>query len=620
MNIMIINRVKKMVKGSLPYYLLALLPLATSCQDMFEPADENTRQLEAMVQETNYVYGLLIYGYNRLPYIRTTQTDVATDDAVTNVAGDVYKKMATGEWKSDNNPMSRWNECKDGIQYVNLFLKYVEQVNWAKSAASKQQMFIDRLTGEALGLRAIFYYHLLQAHGGYTENGELLGVPLLTAPEDGSSEYNQPRAPFADCVKQIFADCDKAMELLPNEYKDIDDAEEIPAKYKELGAQLAGYNLVFGNMAKNLVSGKVAAAVKAQTALLAASPAYRDQSGVSSEEAAKICANVLKDVEFDPEGNIWYKNIDKLSSSASIMPEILWREDWQKQDASQETDNFPPSLYGGGRINPSQNLVDAFPMRNGYPITDSRSNFDPQDPYKDRDPRLADDVIYNGTVFKSVVIITGTYESPTEKIGHTDNINNSGSRSTLTGYYMRKLLRDDAGPSASSSTAAVQPHIFPRIRYTELFLAYAETANEAWGPRVDGAGLGLSAYDVIKKIRERGGIGKDENGDLIGDPYLEECANDQAKMRELIRNERRIELCFENKRFWDIRRWQLPLDESVKGVQIDKIDEAKDAVPGNLRYTLLDVEPRQYESYQNFGPIPNSEVLLWSELKQNKGW
>ena len=609
-----------MVKGVLPFYLLALLPLATSCQDMFEPADENTRQLEAMVQETNYVYGLLIYGYNRLPYIRTTQTDVATDDAVTNVAGDVYKKMATGEWKSDNNPMSQWNECKDGIQYVNLFLKYVEQVNWAQSAASKQQMFIDRLTGEALGLRAIFYYHLLQAHGGYTENGELLGVPLLTAPEDGSSEYNQPRAPFADCVKQIFADCDKAMELLPNEYKDIDDAEEIPAKYKELGAQLAGYNLVFGNMAKNLVSGKVAAAVKAQTALLAASPAYRDQSGVSSEEAAKICANVLKDVEFDPEGNIWYKNIDKLSSSASIMPEILWREDWQKQDASQETDNFPPSLYGGGRINPSQNFVDAFPMRNGYPITDSRSNYDPQDPYKDRDPRLADDVIYNGTVFKSVVIITGTYESPTEKIGHTDNINNSGSRSTLTGYYMRKLLRDDAGPSASSSTAAVQPHIFPRIRYTELFLAYAETANEAWGPRVDGAGLGLSAYDVIKKIRERGGIGKDENGDLIGDPYLEECANDQAKMRELIRNERRIELCFENKRFWDIRRWQLPLDESVKGVQIDKIDEAKDAVPGNLRYTLLDVEPRQYESYQNFGPIPNSEVLLWSELKQNKGW
>ena len=600
-------------------YFVALLTLC-SCQDMFEPADENTRQLEAMVQETDYVYGLLIYGYNRLPYIRTTQTDVATDDAVTNVAGDTYKKMATGEWKSDNNPMSQWNECKDGIQYVNLFLKYVNQVKWAKSAESKNNMFIARLTGEALGLRAIFYYHLLQAHGGYDEDGNLLGVPLLTEPEDGSSNYNQPRSSFAACVRQIFADCDKAAELLPAQYKDLNDEADIPQKYKDMGAQLAGYNLVLGNMARNLVSGKVVLAVKAQTALLAASPAYRAQSGVSSEEAAKICAAALKDIEFDPDGNIWYKNVEKLASSTSVMPEIIWRANWEKSDASQETDNFPPSLFGSGRINPSQNLVEAFPMSNGYPITDARSGFDPQDPYKDRDPRLADDVIFNGSTFKSVVVVTGTYASPTEKVGNKDNINNAGTAHTLTGYYMKKLLRDDAGASASSSSPNNQPHIYPRIRATELFLAFAEAANDAWGPKVKDTSLQLSAYDVIKMIRQRGGIGKDENGDYVGDPYLEECANDQAKMRELIRNERRIELCFENKRFWDIRRWQLPISETVKGVQIDLIDETQDAVPGNLRYTLLDVEPRQYESYQNFGPIPNSEVLLWSELRQNKGW
>lgn len=601
-----------------------LFPLSSllfiSCQDMFEPADENTRQLDAMVQETNYVYGLLIYGYDRLPYVRTTQTDVATDDAVTNDAGNTYKKMATGEWRADNNPLSQWNECKDGIQYVNLFLKYVNQVNWAQSAASKQQMFIDRLTGEALGLRAIFYYHLLQAHGGYADDGVLYGVPLLTAPEDGSSDYNQPRATFADCVKQIFADCDMAAELLPAQYKDIDDADIIPQKYLDLGAQLSSYNLVFGNMAKNLVSGKVVQAVKAQTALMAISPAFREQSGVSSDEAAKICAAVLKDIEFDQKGNIWYKDVEKLASSASVMPEILWRADWEKSDASQESDNYPPSLNGQGRINPTQNLVDAFPMRNGYPISDSRSGYDAKDPYKGRDPRLSDDVIYNGAIFKSVVIASGTYASSTKEAGNKDNINNSGSSHTLTGYYLKKLLRDDAGPSASSASPALQPHIFPRIRYTEMFLAYAESANEAWGPKVDGAGLGLSAYDVIKLIRQRGGIGTDENGDYVGDPYLEECANDQSKMRELIRNERRIELCFENKRFWDIRRWQLPINETAMGVQIDQIDPEKDPVPGNLSYTPLNVESRQYESYQNYGPIPNSEVLLWSNLLQNKGW
>jgi hypothetical protein len=589
---------------------------------VFSPAEENTKQLETMVQETSYVHGLLIYGYNRLPYIRTTQTDVATDDAVTNVAGDTYKRMASGVWTADNNPMSQWNECKDGIQYVNLFLKYVNDVDWAQSAASKQQMFIDRLTGEALGLRAIFYYHLLQAHAGYAGDA-LLGVPLLTEPEDGSSDYNQPRASFADCVKQIFADCDAAASLLPDEYKDIDDIENITKnkeKYKNLGVQLSGYNLVFGDMARNLVTGKVAQAIKAQTALLAVSPAYRDQSGVSLDDAAKICAEVLKGVEFDKAGNIWYRDNEKLASSKSVMPEILWRANWEKAESSQEVDNFPPSLNGSGRINPTQNLVDAFPMSNGYPITDSRSGYNPQDPYNDRDPRLAEDIIFNGTTFKDVVIITGTYPSPTSSAGNKDNINNSGTASTITGYYMKKLLNEDAGPSAASTASSNQPHIYPRIRYTELFLAYAETANEAWGPNADGGtGVG-TAKEIIQKIRQRGGIGVDENGDPTSDPYLDECANDKAKMRELIRNERRIELCFENKRFWDIRRWQLPINETAKGIQIDKIDDSKDADPDNLKYNPLDVEPRQFESYQNFGPIPNSEVTLWSELRQNNGW
>jgi len=600
------------------FFLTGLLAFS-SCDDMFEPAKENTRQLETLIQESDYVHGLLLYAYNRLPYITVTTTDVATDDAVTRVEGDNYKKMAQGTWRSDNNPMTQWDACKDGIQYANLFLKYVDQVNWAQSAKSKQQMFIDRMTGEALGLRAIFYYHLLQAHAGYTSDGELLGVPLLTEPEDGSSDYNQPRASFEAVARQIFADCDKAASLLPDEYKDISDVEEITKnkdKYIGEGVQMAGYNLVFGDMAKNLVTGKVAQAIKAQTALLAVSPAYRAKSGISAEEAAKICAEVLKGVEFDEAGNHWYNDVDKLASSTSYMPEILWRDNWDKASCAQETDNFPPSQNGHGKINPTQNLVDAFPMANGYPITDSRSGYDKDDPYAGRDPRFEDDIIHDGSTFKYTTIITGTYGAADNK----DDINNSGSEHSLTGYYMKKLLREDAGPSKGSTSGANQPHIFPRIRYTELFLAYAEAANEAWGPNSDGGtGVG-SAKEIIKKIRQRGGIGKDENGDYQGDPYLDECAGSKEKMTELIRNERRIELCFENKRFWDIRRWQLPLNETAKGVQVDKIDAAQDAVPGNLTYTIINVEPRQFEPYQNFGPIPLSEVTQWSALKQNQGW
>ena len=619
---MMTTKYSKVVVGVVFSFLFPLSSfLFTSCDDMYEPADENNRQEDAMYEESKYAHGLLIYGYDRLPYITNvsnqyTWTDVATDDAVTNSLSSSFRNMAMGTWASDNNPMSQWDNCKDGIQYVNLFLSKVEKVKWAPSAASKQQMFIDRLKGEAFGLRAILYYYLLQSHGGYADDGVLYGVPLLITPEDGSSDFNQPRATFADCVKQCFADCDSAMALLPADYEDIDNNADIPAKYLALGANYSNYNLVFGNKARNLLSGKVAEAVKAQVALLAASPAFREQSGVTSAEAATLCANVLKRIGgmdgFDKTGSTWYKNKTKLDPSASEMSEILWREDRHK-NADQERENFPPTLYGSGHINPSQNLVDAFPMRNGRPITDAQSGYDPTNPYANRDPRLDDDIIYNGTVFKKATIITGTY--PNDKNETDDNIN-SISSSTRTGYYLKKLLRDDVSPLSSSLIE--QQHIYPRIRYTEIFLAYAEAANDAWGPKTDGAGVGFTAYDVIKAIRERAGLGTDEYGLKLpdGDVYLEECAADQAKMTNLIRNERRIELCFENKRFWDLRRWMMPLDETVKGVKIDRNEET-----GELTYNLIEVEERKYNSsYQCYGPIPKSEMLKWSNLMQNKGW
>jgi hypothetical protein len=590
---------------------------------MFEPANENNRQAEDMVEESTYAHGLLIYAYDRLPYITNVAsqynwTDVATDDAVTNQTSNSFLNMATGAWAADNNPMSQWDKCKDGIQYVNLFLSLVEKVKWAPSAASKQQMFVDRLKGEAFGLRAVLYYYLLQAHAGYADDGVLYGVPLLTTPEDGSSDYNQPRATFAECVQQCFADCDSAMMLLPGEYYDITYETDIPGQYLILGANVSGFNLVFGNKARNLMSGRIAEAVKAQVALLAASPAFRDQSGVTSAEAAELCANVLRHIYglsgIDPTGNVWYKNKTKLEPSAAEMPEILWREDRHK-NAEQERENYPPTLYGSGRINPSQNLVDAFPMRNGLPISASNSGYDSQNPYANRDPRLENYVLYNGTVFhtKKALIITGNY--PNDKNETDDNLN-SISNSTRTGYYLKKLLRDDVSPLSSSIIE--QQHVYPRIRYTELFLAYAEAANDAWGPKGDQAGVGYSAYDVIKAIRERAGIGTDEYGRALeqGDVYLEECAGDQVKMRDLIRNERRLELCFENKRFWDLRRWMMPLDETVKGMKIDRNEET-----GVLTYTVFDVESRVFNSsYQWYGPIPKSEVLKWSNLKQNKGW
>ena len=111
---------------------------------------------------------------------------------------------------------------------------------------------------------------------------------------------------------------------------------------------------------------------------------------------------------------------------------------------------------------------------------------------------------------------------------------------------------------------------------------------------------------MIKALRKRAGI----TGD---DPYLEACAGSKEKMRELIRNERRIEMCFENKRFWDLRRWKEPINEAVKGMDVQ--------LAGGVRqYKVIDVEPRNYADYMYYGPIPESEVLKWGNLDQNAGW
>ena len=589
--------------------ILILAILAGSfcaCSDLINPSVQNAQTEEQMFKDPSSAMGILGYAYGNLPFETKSTTDIATDDAVTNDLSSNYIKMAQGTWAANNDPMSQWQSRKIAIQYINLFLKNAANVSWSKDA-NRQAMFVDKLRGEALALRALNMYYLLRNHSGWTSNGELLGVPIILEPEGVESDFNQPRATFQACVDQIYADIDEAMALLPFDYVQLTDDNAVPKKYKDMGVLYAQeYNTVFGESFRGRMSGRIAQTIKALTALLAASPAYAEGTEVTYEDAANEAAAVLKHINgvagIDPTGYKWFmekKTLDALGSG-ECPPEILWRgsmnngtEDYAF-GISQERDNFPPTLYGSGRINPTQNFVDAFPMANGYPITDPSSGYSANDPYAGRDPRLAEYVIYNGATYKDTQIITGTYSTDNNGLGKI-------STSTRTGYYLRKLLRDDCNPNPSATNA--QYHYPVYIRYTELFLAYAEAANEAWGPTGAGA-HGFSAYDVIKALHDRAGVGND---------YLNSISGDKAKMRELIRNERRIELSFENKRFWDMRRWKLDLTETATGMKIDQVG-------GALQYTKIDVEPRNYAAHMYYGPIPETEVLKWSNLDQNQGW
>ena len=581
------------------FILFASAILLSSCTDLLSPADQNERGLEGIYNDAAFAEGLMLNGYVRLPSGGYSFSDVATDDAVSNNKSNSFLYIANGSWSAMSNPTEKWKESYAAIQYLNTMLAEADKVNWATTGKYTKEMFNDRIKGETYGLRALFMYYLLQAHGGWSTDGKLLGVPILTTPQNAQSDFKVSRNTFEECVQQIYKDLDLAESYLPLDFENINNAAQIPAKYAGKTI-VSDYNRVFGDYNRERLTARIVKGIRAQVSLLAASPAYSQGTSIKWDKAADDAAAVLDLIGgingMASNGGYWYaqKNAAEITAIAngSNPKEILWRSNIVENDNSLEKDNYPPSLYGSGRVNPSQNLVDAFPMANGYAITAPNSGYDANNPYKNRDPRLALYIVTNGSKVGASGSVVYT------SVDKTDDGLNKISVSTRTGYYMRKLLREDVNLDPVRTTS--QRHYVPRMRYTEFFLAYAEAANEAWGP--DGKGAhSYSARDVISAIRKRAGLSQPDN-------YLSSISTKDA-MRTLIHNERRLELCFEGFRFWDLRRWKEDITVDAKGI----------AINADGSYTINSVEPRKYNNNMYYGPIPYSEVLKWG-LTQNAGW
>ena len=579
----------KVLKYILPICFLG--GLISSC-DMLEPDLDNTYDQDRVKSDPAFAEGLLLQAYEALPQGYTFD-EVATDDAVTNDKNSDYLSMATGSWSALSNPMETWSDSYNMIGYLNDFLSVVDQIEWSWESERRDQLFRDRYKGEALALRAYFHFQILQAHGGKGASGQMLGIPYIKTliNASNSEEWMLERPAYKETVTDIFNDLDSAITLLPEVYDNISGDDD--------------YNRVNGEDHVNRISELIAHAIKARVALHAASPAFNggrydmELGQIAAEESAylinyigKVSAltSALKDPYFF-DANSDTKNKD-----------ILWRMDYQKNTYDRESDNYPPSLFGNGRVNPSQNFVDIFPMENGYPIGREFadvSGYNEADPYWGRDPRLANLVLYNGGTIGSTQIFTSDTE------GNIDGLDKQ-TNSTRTGYYLKKLMRPDVNLSPASITG--QTHVRPLIRYTEMFLIYAEIANELWGADADPQGYGFTPRSIIAGIRKRAKILSEGTGDA----YLNTL--DTEGLKSLIRNERRIELSFEGFRFWDMRRWGLPMDETIRGMKIIDRD-------GVLEYSVIEnVENRNYASYMQYGPIPQEQILKCGVLEQNQGW
>lgn len=582
---------------------VAVLMLA-SCESLLDEKPTNEWSDSYAWSVASFAEGVLYNAYSAMPSRPDSYDnnflDAATDNALTNVYGSNVYKLSMGGMTISDNPIGNWSVCYTQLQYINSFLEngLTEATIYKKEDPTMNEMYKQRLKGEAYFLRAYWGFKLLQMYGGKTDDGQALGYPMFMhfIKEEQVADYeNITRSTYEECAEQIMSDCDVAYECLPASYTGDDE--------------------IYGKKQLGRATQSAALALKSTVALYAASPAYQDNNVIVLQEMGKF--NVVDSEAYKQKWEraaIAADEALKLSEFSTFYPLKAANLADTPVDAPKEfllfsffksfgfeQRHFAPYYWGMANNIPSQNLVDAFPMQNGYPIDRRESGYDKNNPYAGRDKRFYLNIYAHGLKYGNnglpVDILEGGKDSKT--------FSQYASRS---GYYLAKFMSKDEDMLNPVAKVNVK-HYYPIMRRTEVWLNYAEAANEAWGPKGKGEGCTYTAYDVIKMIRE-------QSGGITNDAYLDEVVNNQGKegFRTLIQNERRIELAFENQRYFDMRRWLLPLNESVKGVSV--VNEAN-----GLVYNYSELEERRYNDIRYYySPIPYEECLKNPNLKNNLGW
>jgi hypothetical protein len=330
-----------------------------------------------------------------------------------------------------------------------------------------------------------------------------------------------------------------------------------------------------------------ALAIKSRLLLYAASPLFNPTNDLNKWQLAANASKAIIDSNkhslVTPYTNIFNFGAAQYNNEVIFATQALNRNDI-------ETNNAPISYDGAkGRTDPIQEFVDAFEMTNGKPISDLTSGYNATNPYNARDPRLALVVNYNGRIFKSRAVETF--------VGGADGLNKNVN-ATRTGYYLRKFLSEAATWNQASNTLARRPWVV--FRYAEILLNYAEALNEVQGPVAD-------VYKYVNQVRQRAGVAM---------PVLPTgLTKDQMRLR--IQNERRVELCFEGHRFFDVRRWKLGeqfLNKPVTGMNIVKLPA------GTFTFTRFQVENRVFADKNYLFPFSQNDINRQPALVQNPGY
>ena len=485
-----------------------------------------------------------------------------------------YVQFATGSVNPTVVPDDAWRIPYKNIRAVNKFLKNLPRIPFSNTQKQQSQ-------AEARFLRAWYYAMMLQHYGGVP----LIGDSVYTA----ESKIPAVRNSYAECVDYILSECDYAASILPN--------VQTGAQYGRIsrGAALALKSRVLLFAASPLFNSGGLAGTGPLASIVAYPDADNNRWKLAADAAEAVIATNAFSLYYDSTSiagekgygfqNLFMRRYNTEYILARMMVENKYLESlWDV-----------PSRGGSGGAFPYHDLVEAFPMRNGLPITDPASGYDPLNPYLNRDPRLDYTIIHDSTfrpVFGAnqpspVLLYTNTAVNPPVAAS-----GDAVFKGTPTGYYIYKMVDRDVINNSLSNSA----RCLPLIRYAEILLNYAEAKNEFSGPDA-------TVYAAVESIRRRAGLR----------PYTLPGGLTQEQMREVIRLERRLELAFEGHRFFDVRRWKIADQTDSKvmhGMEVRRNGTSKS-------HHLFDVRKHNFTPAMYLWPIPLSEIAKSPELLQN---
>jgi len=575
--------------------IFSLVILAAAC-DFLDPLPDGNVNNDNIRDFPSYIRGLVDKAYALMPtsYISNEYIylDAATDDAVISSASSPMQKYATGVISPDSNPFEEfWTRDYKGIMYANEFLKDNVGKNTRYLVDKTNNALLQKyLQGDAFALRAWYEFDLLRKFAGRGTDGTLLGVPLVTSPVDVFSADPQSvrRSTYDECVKQILNDCDSALFYLPEANRDW----------------LGFHTTIDGASRWKRFDGLSVKALKAMVCLYWASPAFNPENDLSRwERAAEYAAQVM-DFKLVRDGAYGFNPSEKFTWLWPNSMEIVMTSNWDSNSDMEEL-FYPEGFRGNGSVGATQNLVDAFPMANGYPVTDPRSGYDAANPYSGRDPRFYCTVNYNGRSLVrpsngKTMYVFDMSENGRDAAGKVGSV--------LTNYYVRKFVNLEW--NLNDDSVNTQPRSVYYFRWAQMCLVFAEAANHVSGPLA--SLYGYTPKQALGYLRSRTTVEGTPGVGASGDPYLEEVAAlGEDAFDALVRNERRIETCFEGERYFDLRRWCGDSWEEVLNVDVIRPVFRN----GGVSYETL--EKRQFAS--PYLPLPYYDAKKCS-LTQNLGW